>query len=507
MTKEWVRSSLITVTAILVLVIVYHTTIYSMIGVWIKSDTFTHCFFVLPIILWLIWQKREQLLATSPQPSFAFALLLIIQGFAWLIASYVDVQVAQQLAVVSMIPVIVLAILGWESSKIIIFPLMFLFFAVPVGEELVPYLINFTANFAVMTIKFIGVPVYQEGSFIQLPSGNWSVVKTCSGVRYLIASAVLGVLYAYLNYVTFWKRAIFILFSLLIPVIANGMRAAMIILIGHYSDMTLATGIDHVIYGWLFFGLVVIVMFYVGSFFREDTATLATPLVSSPLNLVRTKVVGRKQAAVMVFVVVVISMWPIKYSADNAGYHDVGQMGALHMPEIANWRPVEERVTEWKPSYHNLDAEFTQTYENNGTKVMLYVGYYHLQRQGAELVNYNNTLVYEEDELWRIVKKNTVNVNLETADVGVTQALISSKNTILSVLSLYHVNGKYLNGNITAKLEEAKARLLGGPVYGALIVVVTEANDESNESGFDANKRFLHDAAPTIEDMLKDAYD
>jgi hypothetical protein len=58
---------------------------------------------------------------------------------------------------------------------------------------------------------------------------------------------------------------------MIVPVIANGLRAYMIVMIGHLSSMQLATGVDHIIYGWLFFGLVMFLMFWIGSYWREDT--------------------------------------------------------------------------------------------------------------------------------------------------------------------------------------------------------------------------------------------
>jgi hypothetical protein len=57
-----------------------------------------------------------------------------------------------------------------------------------------------------------------------------------------------------------------------VPIVANWLRAYMIVMIGHTSGMELATGVDHLIYGWLFFGLVMFIMFWIGSYWREDEA-------------------------------------------------------------------------------------------------------------------------------------------------------------------------------------------------------------------------------------------
>ena len=102
------------------------------------------------------------------------------------------------------------------------FPLAYLLLAVPFGEALIPPLIDFTADFTVTALQLTGIPVYREGSFFTIPSGNWSVVEACSGLRYLIASFTLGTLYAYLTYRSLKRRLIFIALSVIVPIIANG---------------------------------------------------------------------------------------------------------------------------------------------------------------------------------------------------------------------------------------------------------------------------------------------
>ena len=84
------------------------------------------------------------------------------------------------------------ALFGWAVTREIAFPLGFLFFAVPIGEFLVPTMIDYTADFTVAALRLTGIPVYREGNDFVIPSGNWSVVDACSGVRYLIASVMVG---------------------------------------------------------------------------------------------------------------------------------------------------------------------------------------------------------------------------------------------------------------------------------------------------------------------------
>jgi exosortase A len=228
--------------ALLASIALYFDTARSIVTIWNTSDTFAHGYIIFPISAWLIWKRRDLLAKMSPAPFFPAALLLAACGFGWLLADLGGVQVVKQYALVAMIPTILLLLLGWKITWSMAFPLFFLFLAVPFGEIFIDPLIHFTADFT--AVQMTGIPILRNGTNFELPSGNWAVVEACSGVRYLISSVTLGSLYAYLTYRSRLKQGLFILFSIIVPIIANGLRAFMIVMIGHFSGMTLAVGVD-----------------------------------------------------------------------------------------------------------------------------------------------------------------------------------------------------------------------------------------------------------------------
>ena len=258
------------------IVALYWPTAQSIVAIWDRSETFAHGFLIVPIVLYLLWTRRKLIAQQTPVADWLGAGLLALAGMAWLVANAGKVQVVQQFAFVAMIPAAVIAIAGRRAAWAMAFPLAFLFLGVPVGEGLIPPLMDFTADFTVAALKLSGMPVYREGTFFMIPSGQWSVVEGCSGLRYLIASITVGTLYAYLSYQDLRKRVIFIALSVIVPIIANGLRAYMIVMIAHLSDMKLALGIDHLIYGWVFFGIVMLLLFWIGSYWRDPEPTVPT---------------------------------------------------------------------------------------------------------------------------------------------------------------------------------------------------------------------------------------
>ncbi|HNO88898.1 MAG TPA: exosortase, partial [Rhodocyclaceae bacterium] len=235
--------------SLLLLTLVWSVLIYllepagsSMMAVWDSSETYAHGYVIPPLALWLIWRKRHEVLATSMRPDPWALIPATALAFVWLAGGLVSAQVVQHYALVGLLIIAVLALYGRALVWVLLFPLFYLLLMVPAGDSLIEPMIHFTADFTVMTLRLIGIPVLQEGTFIELPTGQWSVVEACSGIRYFLSSIVLGWLYAYLTYRTWWKRVAFGVASIVVPVIANGFRAVIIVLLGHYSGMTLAVG-------------------------------------------------------------------------------------------------------------------------------------------------------------------------------------------------------------------------------------------------------------------------
>src|SRR5262245_46397501 len=265
---------------------IYWDTAKSIAAIWASSQTFTHGYFIVPIALVLAWTKRREAAALAPRPDLLGFALLGAAGFAWLAAEAAQVQVVMQYALVAMVPAAVLALAGRRVAWTLAFPLAFLLLAVPFGEAFLPRLMEWTADFTVAALRMSGIPVYREGTLFAIPSGHWSVAEACSGLRYLVASVTVGAVYAYLTYRRWWKRALFLALSIVVPVLANFLRAYMIVMIGHLSSMKLAAGVDHLVYGWLFFGVVIGLLFWVGSFWREAPAPApqetASPRAGAP---------------------------------------------------------------------------------------------------------------------------------------------------------------------------------------------------------------------------------
>lgn len=465
----------------LALLLLYRDTALGMVTIWWRSGTFTHAFLVPPIVLWLAWRRRAMLAPLAPRAVPWLALPIAALGALWVLADVASVNAATQFALVAMLVLLVPAVLGWSVARELSFPLAFLFFCVPVGEFLLPQLMDWTAKFTVVALRLSGIPVYQEGLQFIIPSGQWSVVEACSGVRYLIASAMVGTLYAYLSYHTTRRRLAFIAFAIALPLVANWARAYMIVMIGHLSGNTLAVGVDHLIYGWVFFGLVMMVMFMIGGRWAQPDAVLV-PRAPQPV------VAGGRAWPVLLALAVVVALpQGLGLWLRQASAHPLPPLVAL--APAAGWTAEAAPADAWSPAFEGADAESHRLFRRgDDPQVGLHLRYYRDQDYQRKLVSSANGLVESESKRWAVVSRAPVEAQIaqgaqgELSLVGsqLRGASLDGVNAPrLTVWHLYWINGRPMVSDWRARLYGAWLRLRGLGDDAALVLVYTRQDAQA----------------------------
>jgi exosortase A len=496
--KGWLLPGTLALGVLLLLTAIFWPTFHSMAEVWERSETFTHGFLIFPISAWLIWRKRDELARIQPRPDLRGLVLLALAGAGWLLADAGSVNVVAQYAFIAILIAAVWTLLGWAVVWAMFFPLMFLFFAVPVGEFLIYPLMNVTADFTVAMLQATGIPVYREGTFFSIPSGDWSVVEGCSGLRYLIASITLGVLYAYLTYRSWNRRLLFSIAAIIVPVFANSGRAYMIVMIAHLSDMKLALGIDHYIYGWVFFGLVMLLLFWIGSFWREDDQP--EPEVGPLTSKAAAPSTPRPVLPAAMAVLLVAGMWPA-----YAVWLDTRPLPA--MPELQveaqqGWLPGEAFTT-WVPHWIGADRQLRQVYMRDGHSVLLEMNYYVTQRQDAELINSQNFMIRQKDPEWSNVGEALVDVQIGGQPRQVRQAKMRGSNgQRLLVWQWNLINQQPVVNDYLAKLILALDRVRLRRDDGLSVLIATPYEGAELKAAAATLSSFAADMAPAIRNTL-----
>jgi exosortase A len=497
----------------LALVALYRDTAWAMMGIWWRSETFNHAFLVPPIVLWLIWERRHALARAEPRPARWLTVPLAGLAFIWLLGELAAVNAVTQLAFTAMLVLAVPLVIGLPAARLIAFPLGFLFFAVPIGEFVMPKLMEWTAAFTVFGLRASGIPVYQEGLHFVIPSGRWSVVEACSGVRYLIASITVGTLYAYLNYQSLKRRLIFVGVAILVPVLANWARAYLIVMLGHLSGNTLAVGVDHLIYGWVFFGVVMAIMFAIGMRWREMEPPLP-PLASgtaaaAPGPAETGGQAGRFAAAAGIALAVALAPHAALFALDHG---PEAAPPALHAETLARseWQLVGAALADWQPAFANPAATLNATLARDERRVGVFVAWYSQQGYDRKLISSENMLVKSNDPVWAQTERSTRQIALgETrfaARAGTLRgsaASLGAEPDRLRVLHWYWIGGRIVTSDHLGKLWLALDRLTGRGDDSAAVFVYAP---ESQPQGADAALAdYLAEAGGGIAALLEGA--
>jgi exosortase A len=244
--------------------LVYYSTLAGLARLWQTSE-YRYGALVFPIAALLLWRSRHSLanVELKPWPPG----LAVVAGLVlvWWLSSWIGVQVTEQLAAVLLIPAVATAVLGPALLRQGLFPLLFLAAAVPMGDGLTPYLMRFTAQFSTQLLRLTGVPVFRDGQIISLPGGTFEIADVCSGLNYLVSGTLVAVLFAYLTFRGPAKRTVFVALTALALVLGNALRAASVMFVASASHMKYFVGRDHVWFGWMLFGIIVIALFSAAS--------------------------------------------------------------------------------------------------------------------------------------------------------------------------------------------------------------------------------------------------
>jgi exosortase A len=470
------------VLVLLALLGLYHETLAAMVGIWLRSDTFAHAILVPPITLWLVWRLRHRVASVAPRPQPWLLVALAVVALGWLVGDLAGVNALTQLMLTALLVLAVPAVLGWAVARELAFPLAFLFFMVPIGEFMMPAMMDWTADFTVAALQFSGIPVYREGLQFVIPSGNWSVVEACSGVRYLIASFMVGTLFAYLNYRSTTRRLVFCLVALAVPIIANWVRAYIIVMLGHLSGNTIAVGVDHLIYGWVFFGIVIGLMFFIGARWTQPDGdrNAALPQAAGLPVAARASSPALHWAVAAAVVAVAAAPHAAAWQFERG---DLLVAPALALPELPCW-PATDAQPLLRPTFVGASAELAQVYGEGPSAVTLHVAYYRNQGYGRKLTSSDNYLLSSDDRRWNRTASGQRSVQAGDRRVDFTRHELlggrlagATARERLDVRQVLWAGGRFTTSPHVATLLSVAGRLTGQGDDAAALTIYTTGED------------------------------
>ncbi len=421
--------------------LVYHESLASMMSVWGQSKTYEHGFLIAPISVWLVWRKREQIKHTPLTTCWVPIILLVLPTLLWMLGKAAEVNLFEHAAAIFSLQLLIWALIGTQLTKVLFFPIFYLVFCIPFGEELIPFLQEVTADIAVFALHLSNIPVYREGLYLAIPNGLFEVAEACSGIRFLISSIALGTLFAYMSFHKWWKFFVFVIFSFIFPIIANGIRAYGIVLIGYLSDMKYATGADHLIYGWVFFAFVIGIIFYIADKFSDKHEYLSNSELSTN-KIIQTAT--NKKLAIHIVVVTLLFIYQWSWN-QNLNPTQEAKLESIQLPSHL----VEIQSSFWGITFPN--AQQSVLSETIDRRTQVYIAKSQYSKSQKELISHDN-LLFDKNS-WSIISNSQVKLG-PYDNVNVSE--IVSKGGVNRTMMYWYCINNYCSAS------RAKTKLIKG---------------------------------------------
>jgi EpsI family protein len=430
-------------------------------------------------------------------------------GLLLIVGNLGGVALLQELSLIIMIAGLVALLLGGAHLKALALPIAYLLFMVKLfgegGDSFHWPFQLLAADIGVWLLHLFGYSAHQDGIYIHLPRITLEVASACSGVRFLVSIIAIGIPLAYLTQRDWLRRVGLVAFAVVIAILANGLRVALIGVWTYGGDVNIH-GPFHILYGTLVSWVGFIALF-AGAWFLGRSSDGAE-------NRPQPAVQDGEQRS---------TPWPrwAQHAPDRRGHHALlaamlvlaatGGYYFFHtitpLPPAQNLNAFPTQIGEWlgeeiDPRTETLrvngaDTELVRRYRDRaGRAVTLYIGYFDDQTQGKELVGYKTSWKFHRHEA-----QVTIPVGPEQA-YRVNRAVLPDENGSRAVFFWYDLNGRVVANRYEAKLWTIWDALTLGRTNGATVAISIRLDQNSPEQAFDDAQRFIRDTMFFIKKYL-----
>ena len=470
---------------------------------WWSNSMYTHGFLIPIIAGYVCWATRGKLPAVF-QPSLVSGVPVLLGGLLLLTLGRAgNLGALQELSLLPVLFGVALLVGGLSLARALALPILYLLLMIPVWEVFTNQLHGpfqlFSASFGTALLRVVGIPVHREGTFIYLPNQTLEVAQVCSGVNYLVAIAAVGIPLAYMSRSTVARRTALVLFGVLVAVIANGVRVA---LIGFTAYHGWVTGDLHGP-GHVFHGMFVAVTGYVALFLGAPRI-VGTSLAGQATSDSRERAAGsamglasrRGLAVALALILLTVTVQHVVAAGPAPR-----ELNAAVIPlEMQGWKATANRLEESAVRAVGVDEEVVRSFELPGTgRVHLYVGYYSRQQQGKELIGDSAAKLHAE--------ATDIDIPLASGEWARVAELPPDASSSRHVLFWYDVNGHITADPTDVRLMTIRDVMLHRRSNGAIVAVTLEpAPGVSSSAAAEAVRGFAGVALPVLRQYLDSAH-
>lgn len=469
------RGPLIVVVGLIALAVAaFWPSIAALAELWSHPDrrTYQHGYLIAVIAAWLIYRERERITAAAGPPSYRMLAGAALGGIAWAIAWNASLQVVHFLLWPIVLWSALAGALGLRAGRVLLLPVGFIYFAMPIWDALMPILQVAT----VAANRFMGiltdVPMLIEGTYVHIPEGSFEIAGGCSGLNYLIVGLAIATLLGEVNRHGLRRRLLLIALGAGMAIVSNWLRVFIIIFAGHASNMThYLVRVDHYNFGWFLYAFVLAAFFLVARRLPEDRFA-SLPASVRPVQ-------WRFGASAIAGAAVVLVLGPLLVLVPAYGAGDDPTRGSLGVSMLdfdASDRWLAAPASgDWIPVFPGADAESLVEFAAGDEVVTAYTATYLRQRQGRELVGHESRI--EGRAQGRFVRSSRRMAVVEPA-VEVNESEWSSAGGGRALFWwTYQIGGRRFTSPLAAQVWYGISSLAGPPVSSVVALRAACASD------------------------------
>lgn len=453
--------------------ILYRDVVVKLVHDWATDDNYSHGFLIVPVALYLAWERRAKLAAAAKRSS-ALGLLVVAASVAVLGAGVLGAELfLTRISMLGVLAGVVLFLHGWQVLRILAFPLAFLLLMIPIPAIVfnqVAFPLQLLASrFGELALTLAGIPVLREGNVITLSNTSLEVAEACSGIRSLVSLLTLAIVYGYAVERRLWARWVLAFASIPVAIAANGIRVAGTGIAAHLYGPEAAQGFFHEFSGWLVFVVAFILLFAVQraiAWLFPDRRAKAESPAPPPSAFPTPALPPSALRAVVVTLVLVAGAVAIARASKTEAVLPRESLSTFPL-EIAEWRgQPTERFDQQILAVLGVDEYVNRIYTAPpDAAIGFYVGYYKSQRQGETMHSPLNCL---PGAGWQPVKQERVAIPVATGLDAATGRPTGRREILVNRFVIQ----KGLDKQVVLYWYQSHGRVVASEYWGKIYTVV-----------------------------------
>lgn len=206
----------------------YWPTLLNLVGIWRDQADYSHGFLVVPLALFFLWLRRDQMPPAWGLGIYGGLLLLALSVIVRVIGLRYAFDSLDGYSLILWIAAVAWLFGGRQSMRWALPSIAFLFFMVPLPfrvEQLLSVKLQYLATqISCFLLQCLGQPAFAEGTTIILGIHELAVEQECSGLRMFVGAFALASAYLIAVRRELWEQVLLLASVVPVALLANSLR-------------------------------------------------------------------------------------------------------------------------------------------------------------------------------------------------------------------------------------------------------------------------------------------